>query len=96
MPAKNGLLSIIIPAFNEETRLPHTLRSLLEFLSDEMIESEIVVVDDGSTDGTVKVTKKTFQQFFSSRVTYCSLKVIKLNENCGKGFAVSRVIFQVY
>jgi glycosyltransferase involved in cell wall biosynthesis len=48
-------LSVIIPAYNEERRLPGTLRSVSDFLSIQAYTSEIVVVDDGSTDRTEHV-----------------------------------------
>jgi dolichyl-phosphate beta-glucosyltransferase len=45
-------LSVIIPAFNEELRLPHTLHQSVEYLKGQSYDSEIIVVNDGSTDGT--------------------------------------------
>ncbi len=48
-------LSIVIPAYNEAERLPATLAQLASFLSGEDYAAEIVVVDDGSTDGTAAV-----------------------------------------
>jgi len=51
-------ISIIIPAYNEEKRLPATLRQIREYLNRSRWEfSEIVVVDDGSRDGTQGVAK---------------------------------------
>ena len=48
-------LSIIIPAFTEERRLPDTLRRLTDFLNTQSWTWEIRVVDDGSPDGTGRV-----------------------------------------
>src|SRR3954468_18377002 len=45
-------LSIVIPAYNEAERLPATLTQLGTFLCGEGYPAEIIVVDDGSTDGT--------------------------------------------
>lgn len=45
-------LSVIIPAYNEERRLPPTLRAILDYLRDQHYTWEIVVVDDGSSDAT--------------------------------------------
>lgn len=49
------LLSLVIPAFNEERRLPQTLPRALEWLRGQPWSWEIRVVDDGSTDGTCRV-----------------------------------------
>ena len=48
-------LSVVIPAFNEERRLPSTLRSVVDFLRPRGASFEVLVVDDGSTDGTAAV-----------------------------------------
>lgn len=48
-------LSIIIPAHNEEERLPDTIRQLLEFAEKQAYETEVVVVENGSTDQTYQI-----------------------------------------
>lgn len=58
MPADELYLSIVIPAFNEERRLPDTLRRLATFLDAQPWTWEIRVVDDGSADGTALVTEE--------------------------------------
>ena len=50
-------LSIIVPAFNEERRLPATIQQLTSFLATQSWEWEIRVVDDGSVDGTAAVVE---------------------------------------
>jgi glycosyltransferase involved in cell wall biosynthesis len=50
-------LSIVIPAFNEERRLPETLGKALAWLAQQPYASEIIVADDGSADGTAKVAE---------------------------------------
>lgn len=50
-------LSVVIPAYNEEARLPGTLRHLGEYLAAQPFASEVIVADDGSRDGTVDVTR---------------------------------------
>jgi len=45
-------LSVVIPAYNEAARLPRTLREVLLYLGARSYSSEVIVVDDGSTDGT--------------------------------------------
>jgi dolichyl-phosphate beta-glucosyltransferase len=47
-------LSVIIPAFNEESRLPGTLRHVGGYLAAQPYESEVLVIDDGSADGTAQ------------------------------------------
>ncbi|MFZ0619833.1 MAG: dolichyl-phosphate beta-glucosyltransferase [Candidatus Acidiferrales bacterium] len=77
-------LSIVIPAYNEEARLPRTLRSILDYLSREALSPErveIIVVDDGSKDGTARVAQDFAREF-------CSLRVVENGENRGKGFSV--------
>ena len=51
-------LSIVIPAYNEAERLPTTLAQLGSFLRGEGYTAEIVVVDDGSIDGTAAVVRQ--------------------------------------
>lgn len=75
------MLSIVIPAYNEENRLPKTLAAIFDFLDKEKIETEVIVVDDGSRDGT----KKLAEDFALIRK---NLKVISYAENKGKGGAV--------
>jgi dolichyl-phosphate beta-glucosyltransferase len=50
-------LSIVIPAFNEETRLGATLADVAGFLRGQPWDWEIRVVDDGSSDGTAAVVE---------------------------------------
>ena len=47
------VISVVIPAYNEAERLPATLRRVREYLDAAGEEYEVIVVDDGSTDGTV-------------------------------------------
>jgi len=70
-------LSLIVPAYNESTRLPATLRHAAEALPRLAAASEIIVVDDGSTDDTAAVAAA-----FASPVP---LRVIRLPQNRGKG-----------
>ena len=77
-------LSIVIPAFNEETRLPSSLESVAAFLSRrrEPLSVEVVVVDDGSADLTAARAGET------GRRLGLALRTIRFSENRGKGAAV--------
>ena len=48
-------LSLVIPTYNEERRLPATLRTLSEWLPQSPFDAEVLVIDDGSRDGTRRV-----------------------------------------
>lgn len=70
-------LSIIIPAYNEQKRLPGTLARVREYLAASKWEfAEIVVVDDGSRDGTVKLAEAA------------GARVLRNPGNRGKGYSV--------
>jgi glycosyltransferase involved in cell wall biosynthesis len=55
---KPATLSVVIPAYNEERRLPDTIRQLTAFLVTQPWDWEIRVVDDGSTDGTASAVEQ--------------------------------------
>lgn len=74
-------LSVIIPAYNEEKRIPRTLRDIHNYLRNQDYQWEIIVVSDGSTDNTVGAVKD-----LSSEID--NLRVIDFEQNKGKGFGV--------
>jgi dolichyl-phosphate beta-glucosyltransferase len=74
-------ISIVVPAYNEEQRLPPTLARLDRFLATLPLRSEIVVVDDGSKDDTCGVVERAAQQI-------PNLRLIRQTPNRGKGAAV--------
>jgi dolichyl-phosphate beta-glucosyltransferase len=61
-------LSIVIPAFNEESRLGPTVRRIVEFAATSGRSHEIIVVDDGSTDGTNALARRIAEDHPSVRV----------------------------
>ena len=73
------MLSVIIPAYNEEKRIKETIRSLVGFLEKEQPDYELVIVDDGSCDGTLAAAK-----FLEND----KVRVFSYRDNCGKGHAL--------
>jgi len=87
---KNVYLSIIIPAYNEAKRLPLTLIDIDKKVREMDLESyEILVVDDGSKDETVEVTKR-FLPIISN------LKILESEKNHGKGAVVRKGILEAH
>jgi dolichyl-phosphate beta-glucosyltransferase len=74
-------LSIVIPAYNEELRIVPTLEALHAFLATLPLRSELLVVDDGSRDGTVATVE-------ALRDRMPNLRVVRQVPNRGKGAAV--------
>lgn len=74
-------LSVVIPAYNEEERLKRHLPGIIEFLQSRGRPFEIIVVNDGSKDGTARVTEEFAK-------THPMVRLISLNPNRGKGGAV--------
>lgn len=78
--AVKGMVSIIIPAYNESLRLPQRLRRLATSAQSH-VTVEIVVVDDGSTDNTRELVKEISQEFQF-------IRCLSYMPNQGKGYAV--------
>ncbi|XP_028042919.1 dolichyl-phosphate beta-glucosyltransferase [Bombyx mandarina] len=81
-------LSVVVPAYNEEKRLPPMLDETIEFLENRQKENpsykyEIIIVSDGSKDSTVKVAESYSIKYGSDKV-----KCLELIKNRGKGGAV--------
>jgi dolichyl-phosphate beta-glucosyltransferase len=74
-------LSVVIPAYNEESRLPASLARVREFSRANM-PCEVIVVSDGSVDGTVRVAEQA------------GAKVLQNPGNRGKGYSVRHGVME--
>ncbi|MBI3251066.1 MAG: glycosyltransferase family 2 protein [Candidatus Andersenbacteria bacterium] len=74
-------LSVVIPAYNEEQRLPHTLKATTEYLKRQSYTWEIAVVDDGSKDDTANLVRE-------HAIIEPRIKLLQYGRNHGKGYAV--------
>lgn len=77
----NLRLSVIIPAHNEALRIGGTLESIGSYFRNKNIAHEIIVVDDGSTDGTVEVVAEYAR-------TIENIRILRNETNRGKGHSV--------
>ncbi len=78
------LLSIVIPAYNEEHRLPSALEELGSVFDAGLLDAdstEVLLVDDGSTDATAELARQALSSLPHAAV-------LKLTHNCGKGAAI--------
>ena len=80
-------LSIIIPAYNEERRLPRTLDSIFAWTQTRPYPTEIIVIDDGSSDRTSEIVT-------SGEKKYSGLRLVSNGKNRGKGFSVRHGIIE--
>ena len=76
-------LSVIVPAYNEQLRLPKMLDECLTFLNKRNTTYEVIIVDDGSKDSTTQTALDYVDKFGSDKV-----RVLTLAKNRGKGGAV--------
>lgn len=74
-------LTVVVPAYNEEARLPRTLDRIRDYLDKAHPSSEIVVVDDGSSDRTAKVVR-------SLEAKIPEVRLVLNERNRGKGYSV--------
>ena len=80
-------LSIIIPVYNEK----ETILKIIEKVNNVPLEKELIVVDDGSTDGTEDILKN----IQNKRLNIQNLKIIFKEKNEGKGSAISRGLKEI-
>jgi dolichyl-phosphate beta-glucosyltransferase len=75
-------LSVVIPAFNEEARLPAALAGAIPYLEARQQAYELILVDDGSQDRTLELMRE-------AQACHSSIKVVALGRNRGKGRALA-------
>ncbi|MEA3293337.1 MAG: glycosyltransferase, partial [Patescibacteria group bacterium] len=80
-------ISVVIPAYNEEKRLPKTLIEIDEYLKKQDYNYEIIVVNDGSRDRTAEIVEKLGLEM-------PNLRLIDNKENHGKGFVVRQGLLE--
>ena len=74
-------LSVVVPAYNEARRLGSTLDRVVEYLESRRVSHEVLVVDDGSTDGTAALVEAH---------PGAGVRLVRQPENRGKGAALRR------
>ncbi len=79
------MLSIIIPAYNEEKRLPEALNRMLSYLKKRKLKNEIIIVADKSKDRTLEVVRDYSKRYKNIRYIYNPKKQ-------GKGYAIKKGI----
>jgi dolichyl-phosphate beta-glucosyltransferase len=80
-------LTIIIPAYNEARRIGPSLEKIVQYASGSDLSVDLLVVDDGSTDGTADVVRETV----AGRMP---LRVVTNDPNRGKGYSVRRGLLE--
>jgi len=86
---KEIYLSVVIPAYNEEERIADSLYTVKDYLAEQDYRSEIIVVDDGSSDWTTEVVRTI--DIYGKEIKEQDVGTIMENvKNVGKGFSVAR------
>lgn len=86
-PAARPCLSIVLPAYNEEARLPASLDRVVAFLAQQPFDSEIVIADDGSRDGTAEIVRDRAARVADLPMPV-TLRLVQHAANRGKGAAI--------
>lgn len=89
MPAKARHISIIIPVFNEQSRIAKTLFEIKDYLSKQTYTSDIIIINDGSNDLTTEVVKVV--DIYGEEIKSQQPTVIVDNaQNVGKGYSIAK------
>ena len=81
-------LSVVVPAYNEESRITETLRDISNTLSKQGFDYEILVVNDGSNDNTAGVVEDLIKNI-------PKLSLVNNKNNNGKGFVTKQGMLSV-
>jgi dolichyl-phosphate beta-glucosyltransferase len=87
-PPNARLVSFIVPAFDEERRLGASLDRLIVYLAAQDYKSEIIIVDDGSSDATASIAERARERAEDTVPERVTLRILKHERNRGKGAAV--------
>ncbi len=80
-------LSVIIPAYNEASRIIQTLETIQDYFRENNDEVEVIVVDDGSRDNTAAIVEQLSER-------WNQLRLIRNPGNLGKGYSVRNGVLQ--
>ena len=89
LPSLLPFLSVVIPAYNEESRIGPTLEQVLDYLGQQTYSWEVTVADDGSTDATARLVWEMAERRGEGRLRCLSLP------HGGKGWAVRQGMLHV-
>lgn len=79
-------LSLIVPVYNEQGRIEASLNTIVSYLNGLDVSHEIILVDDGSSDGTLDLVRKAVD-------AGGSVRIVSYKPNMGKGYAVRQGVF---
>ena len=80
-------LTIVVPAYNEERRLPESVRKILAWMRGNSSVAEVILVDDGSRDGTASIAR-------AFAAENAKLRSVSYWPNAGKGYAIRRGVLE--
>jgi dolichyl-phosphate beta-glucosyltransferase len=80
-------LSVVIPAYNEALRVGSTLEKVCQYLQTRNYETELILVDDGSSDDTPQILEEARHQI-------SAMRVFRNEPNRGKGYSVRRGVLE--